>query len=227
MGLATELIELATAAGDLERAAEGYEYRITALIELGDMAGAKADLAAMAKLAAELRQPSQDWCAAVYSALVALLEGDLAEAERLIANARSFGERGLSWNAALSYGIQLYMLRREQGRLDEVEDLVRRSVDEFPKYPIYRCALAQMAAELGDTAEASDALEALAADDFAELPFDEDWLVSMALLAETATALGDVERAAALYGRLLPYGERVAIAIRRSAPAPLPATSGF
>ncbi|MFL5869046.1 MAG: BTAD domain-containing putative transcriptional regulator [Thermoleophilaceae bacterium] len=211
--LATELIELAAAAGDLERAAEGYEYRIAALIELGDLAGAKADIAAMAKLAEKLRQPSQDWVAAVYSGLVALLEGKLAEAERSIANARSFGERGPAWNAALSHGMQLYMLRREQGRLDEVEDLVRRSAGEFPRYPIYRCACAQMAAEQGYTAEATKALEDLAAGDFAALPFDDDWLVAMTLLAETAAALRDVERADRLYRRLQSYGDRVAIAI--------------
>ena len=228
VGLATELVELATEAGDLERAAEGYEYRIAALIELGDMAGAKADLAAMAKLAEELRQPSQDWFAAVYSGLVALLEGELAEAERSIANARSFGERGLAWNAALSHGMQLYMLRREQGRLDEVEDLVRRSVDEFPNYPIYRCAGAQMAAELGDTAEASEALEDLAADDFAELPFDDDWLVAMTLLAETATALRDVERAASSTGGCCPTASGSPSPSRLSAPgpSPLPRASG-
>ena len=71
-------VELATEAGDLERAAEGHELRAVALIELADMPGAKAELAAMAKLAAELRQPSQDWFVAVYSAQVALLEGEFA-----------------------------------------------------------------------------------------------------------------------------------------------------
>jgi tetratricopeptide (TPR) repeat protein len=35
--LATELIQVATEAGDLERAAEGYEHRVTAMIELGEM----------------------------------------------------------------------------------------------------------------------------------------------------------------------------------------------
>ena len=105
------------------------------------------------------------------------------------------------------------MLRREQGRLDEVEELVRCSARDYPTYPAYRCALAQMAAELGYTAEAREALEDLAADDFSILPLDEDWLVSMSLLAETATTLGDVEVAARLYRRLLPYRERVTIAI--------------
>jgi DNA-binding SARP family transcriptional activator/tetratricopeptide (TPR) repeat protein len=208
--MATELVELATETGDRERAAEGHESRAGPLIELGDMQGAKADVAAMAKLAEELRQPSQEWLVAVDSALVALLEGELAEAERLIAGARSRAERVLSWNATVSHGLQLYALRREQGRLQEVEDLVRRSVEEYPTYPIWRCVRAQMASELGYTAEAHEALEALAADGFAGLPFDEEWLVSLGLLAETATTLGDVERAADLYQRLLPYGDRVA-----------------
>ena len=208
--MATELVELATETGDRERAAEGHESRAGPLIELGDMQGAKADVAAMAKLAEELRQPSQEWLVAVDSALVALLEGELVEAERLIAGARRRAERVLSWNATVSHGLQLYALRREQGRLEEVEDLVRRSVEEYPTYPIWRCVRAQMASELGYTAEAREALEALATDGFAGLPFDEEWLVSLGLLAETATTLRDAERAADLYQRLLPYGDRVA-----------------
>lgn len=210
--LATELVEVALAAGDLERAAEGYEHRATALFELGDLRGAKADFATLSKLAAELRQPSHDWLVAVYGALVALLEGELAHAENLVAGARSLAERVLSWNAAVSYGLQLFMLRREQGKLEEVEDLVRRSVEEYPTYPIWRCVLIGMAAELGYVGEARAALEALAADRFATLPFDEEWLVSMSLLAQTARALGDVEHASVLYELLLPYSERVAVA---------------
>jgi tetratricopeptide (TPR) repeat protein len=88
---------------------------------------------------------------------------------------------------------------------------VRRSVNEYPSYPIWRCVVAQMAAELGHTDEARDALEALAAGGFASLPFDEEWLVSAGLLAETAAALEDSEHASALYQLLLPYGDRVAL----------------
>ena len=209
--LATELVRLATEAGDLERASDGHEHRAMALIELADLPGAKADLAAMAKLAEQLRQPSQDWFVAVYGAHLALLEGRLAEAEALSAEARTLGERAQSWNAAVTYELQLYALRREQGRLDEVEQLVRRSVEKYPTYPIWRCVLTQMAAELGTTAEARETLGALAADRFASLPFDEGWLGALTLLAETARALGDVERASVLYELLLPYGDRVAV----------------
>ena len=152
--LSTELIEVALAAGEPERAAEGYEHRATALIELGEMRRAKADVAALATTAQELRQPSQEWFVEVYGALVDLLEGRLTEAERSIEAALRVGERAQSWNAAVSYGLQLYLLRREQGRVSEIEDLVRRSVEEYPGYPIWRCVLAHMAGELGYVPEA-------------------------------------------------------------------------
>jgi tetratricopeptide (TPR) repeat protein len=210
--VASELVRVAMEAGDLERAAEGREQRAAALIELADIPSAKAELVAIAKLADELRQPAQEWIAAVYRALIALLEGKLAEAESLITEARSVGERALSWSAAVAYGLQMYVLRREQGRLHEVEQLVRSSVEQYPTYPIWRCVLAQMAAELGHAAEAREALEALAADRFATLPFDEGWLVSVGLLAETASAVGDAGAASVLYELLLPYGDRVAVA---------------
>src|SRR5262249_39938298 len=150
-----------------------------------DMQGVRLELAAMARLAQELRQPAQDWFVAVHGALLALLEGRLAAAEELVAGALNMGERAQRWSTTVSYRRQVYVLRREQGRLEEVHELVRQSVNEYTTYPVWRCVLAQTAAELGRDAEARDALEVLAQDDFAGLPFDEEWLVSMSLLAET------------------------------------------
>ena len=67
-----------------------------------------------------------------YRALLALLEGRLDEARGAdLGGARDRGERAQSWNAAVTYRLQLYVLRRQQGRLEEVEDLVRRSVEEY------------------------------------------------------------------------------------------------
>ena len=55
------------------------------------------------------------------------------EAESLMERARHIGERAQSWNAVVSWRLQLYVLRREQGRLDEIEDpgppLARRVPD--------------------------------------------------------------------------------------------------
>ena len=209
--LATELIEVATRAGDQERVVEGREERLDSLIELGEIDAAKLELEAMTKVAHELRQPSQAWIASVYVAMIAILEGRFDEAEGLISHTRDLGERALSWSAAVSHGLQLYVLRRQQGRLGEVEDLIRHSVEQYSTYPIWRCVLAQTMAELGHTEEAHEAFEALAAERFASLPFDEEWLTGVAMLAETARTLGDPQAASILYERLLPYGDHVAI----------------
>jgi DNA-binding SARP family transcriptional activator len=209
--LASELIRVALEAGDIERAVEGYEIRFEASIELGDLSAAYDNLDAMTRLADQLHQPAQEWLARAYRTLLALLEGRFEEAERLIGETRSIGERALRWTAVVVYGLQLYLLRREQGRLDEIEELVRRSVSEYPTYPIWRCVLANMLAERGLGAEARAEMEALAADGFSGIPFDEEWEVSLCFLAETAARLGDTEQASRLYELLRPYAERVAI----------------
>ena len=64
--------------------------------------------------------------------------------------------------------------------------------------------------EVGQTTLARERFELFAESDFARLTFDEEWLVSMGLLAEQATALKDAERARTLYDLLVPYADRVA-----------------
>jgi hypothetical protein len=55
-----------------------------------------------------------------------------------------------------------------------------------------------MLAELGSTGEARAELEALAADGFGRLPFDEEWQLSMCFLAEAAAQLNDTAGAETL-----------------------------
>ncbi len=209
--LATELIAVANGAGEPERAAEGYENRLTGQLELGDVRGAKADLREMARIANELRQPSQLWFAVAYDALISLLEGNFAEAERLIEKARVLGMGAQSWSATVGHRLQLYLLRREQGRIAEVEDLVRQSLLDYPTYPLWRCVFAQTMAELGHRDEAKETLDALAPDGFAALPFDEEWNIGMGLLAEAVLLLEDRPRAEEIYERMRPYADRVAV----------------
>ena len=206
--VASELITTATGAGDLERAVEGYENRGTSLLSIGDAAGAKRDLQAMEQLARELRQPAQEWYVAEVQASSTLLTGHLDDGESQIEHALEIGERALSWNARVSYRLQMYVLRRHQGRLAEVEDMVRRSVSEHPTYLIWDCVMAHVAAVLELEAEARDLVDRHRLQEFASLRFDEMWLGSMALLADAACSLRHVEGAAALYPRLLPYGDR-------------------
>jgi tetratricopeptide (TPR) repeat protein len=173
---------------------------------------ARAALEAMAKLAEELRQPAQWWLVSVCRARLALQEGRFDDAEALIEEARGWGEHALSWNAAVAFRAQRYMLHREQGRLEEARELLARSVGEYPDYELWPCAEAEIEAALGHRAESEEAFQALATDDFAGLPFTYDaWLVGMGLLAETVASLDDARKASALYRLLLPYAHRVAV----------------
>jgi predicted ATPase/class 3 adenylate cyclase len=210
--LSTELIDIALRAGDLERAIEAYEHRAAARTELGDIAGANADVDAMAVLAADLRQAPQDWFVAERRAVRALHEGRLADAEALVADALRIGRDAMQWSAAVTHVLQLVVLRRLQGRLAEVEPAARAAAEEYAtSYPLCRCAHLHVLAELGRVDEARAGLDALAPHGFAALDFDETWLAAVAFLAEAAYALGEPDHAATLYERLAPYADRVAL----------------
>jgi hypothetical protein len=212
VGRATELIDVALRAGDLERAIEGYEHRAAGLMELGDLPGAAADVEGMAPLVAKLRQPPQDWFLAEHRAVQALQEGRLQDAEALMAEALRVGRDAMSWSATVCHMLQLVLLRRLQGRLAETEAVARAATEEYATtYPVCRCAHLHVLAALGREEEARAGVAALARDGFAALKFDETWLGAVALLAEATYSLADAEPAQALYERLVPYAGRVAV----------------
>jgi tetratricopeptide (TPR) repeat protein len=59
---------------------------------------------------------------------------------------------------------------------------------------------------LGRIPEARRELERFAGGNFSLLPFDQEWLYGMSLLAETSALVDDVDSAAALYVLLAPWG---------------------
>jgi hypothetical protein len=79
--------------------------------------------------------------------------------------------------------LQLSVLRREQGRVGEVEELVRRSAKDNPTYLIWRCALANVLVEVaGPTRCAASSKHSLRTTSVASV--HEEWEVSMCLLAD-------------------------------------------
>ena len=129
----------------------------------------------------------------------------MTEAEELVPQAFAFGERSLPDVAIPVHRLQRFALRDLQGRLEEVAPAIRDLVAEYPTRPAFCCALAHVQARLGHLTEARRTLDHLAQDGFAGLPFDQEWLYGMSLLAETAWLLGDSGSAAALYRLLVPW----------------------
>jgi tetratricopeptide (TPR) repeat protein len=132
----------------------------------------------------------------------------------LLDESEELGNAAPRWNAEMSRRLQLYLLRRSQGRLEELAETQEAAPEAFAfrTYPIVDCVLARFYDELGRVDDSGRIFSNLAKDDFAQIPFDEEWLVSLGLLAEVAYSRGDGSRAEALYDQLAPYSSQVAVA---------------
>jgi len=210
--IAEEVTRLVDETGDAELGLQACWLHRIVCVTVGDEAAFTAITDEYCTLADELKQPSQQWYGVVMRSADALFRGKFSEAEQLAEQALVLGRQAQAWDAGFSYRIALFTLRREQGRLEEVEGLIRRSVDEYSGYWLFRCLVALLECELGREDQARPAFEELAAADFALLPRDNQWLFSLSVLAEVAAYLRDRDRAAILYRLLLPHRRLNAVA---------------
>jgi len=206
--IADELERVAESSGDVEKAIQARCYRSMALLELGDVPAVNIELGAAQLLANELGQRPQIWLVTAMRATVALFQGRFAEGRRLMDEALSSGEGAQRSDALLSHRIHSFTLRRFLGGLEDLEETVRRSVDEYPRRPMFRCMLAALYVDVGRDPDARAILDELSENDFAALPLSNEWLFSMSILAEVTEALGDGTRASTLYDLLLPFAGR-------------------
>jgi DNA-binding CsgD family transcriptional regulator/tetratricopeptide (TPR) repeat protein len=202
---ANELLRLAEETGDRETVLLAYAWRLFDLMELGDMPEVDRQLDAHLHLAEELRQPFYLYVHVTFQAMRAIFAGQFAEGERLAQEALNIGQRLRGQDALGVYGVQMFTLRREQGRLQEVAPVVKHFVQTSPETSAWTPGLALIYSELGLEQEAREEFEQLAVDDFARIPQDARWVTCMTYLAEVCAFLGDTRRAAILYQCLLPY----------------------
>lgn len=205
-----EILQLAEQTGDLELALTGYSRRVADLLEAGDLFAVDAAIATHARLAKELRQPEYLWYNVLWKGMRAVMAGQFEEGERLAQQALMLGQRAQVSHddAVLGFAIQLFTLRREQGRLEEMESALKGFIAQYPVISTFRCALAYLYSEVGQEAAARELFEDLAKQGFIDLPQDLTLPLSLAFLAHVCAFLRDNCRAAQLYTLLLPYADR-------------------
>ncbi len=209
--LASSILDLGQRTGDREMAAEGRGWRLFAELECGDLPGVDHDLDLLSQLAEETRHPHYRWLTAMFRAMRALLAAHFDDAERLAGDALAIGERVGDPNALVAYGAQLYVLRRGQGRLAELEPLMSGFVARHASAPVWETATALLYALLGRMDDARGRFES-AFDEFTALPRDVTWLPHLGLLGEACALLGDTKRAAVLLPLLEPFAEQTLVA---------------
>jgi tetratricopeptide (TPR) repeat protein len=138
-------------------------------------------------------------------AMWAILRGDFAAAERLAERALEASGELRPEVATGVYGVQMFTIRREQGRLAEVAPLVRKFVAENAEAAAWRPGLVLIASDLGFEEEAQRIFDELAATQF-DFPMDAKRNITLSYLAEICTRLADADRAEKLYQRCYPIG---------------------
>lgn len=208
LGMADEIIRLARLGGDYDLEFDGRHWRVSDLMELGEVADAEREATMWSQQAEEHRRLYPQWLVAVFRAMRKLEQGQLDEGEKLALEAMQIGQRGQNHNAIQLLGVQLATVRREQGRYQELEPGLLAFVEQYPAIVAWRCALALMFSESGRSREARAEFDRLAQDGFTAIPRDMFWLPAMAIVSQVCVNLGDPQCARELYGLLVPFRER-------------------
>lgn len=210
LAVGTEILRLAQEVGNKAMVFAGHEYRFGVLLVLGDIPAADREIDAAARLAEEIRQPVYSWFATWWRGSRALCDGRFDEAERLRQAALAIGQRIQHPGAmAIAEGQAIWLAGERGGTQEAFEAGFQFLLDYYPPAAIaLRAGEAAYHAEAGDAEEARRCFEALAVHDFADIPRDEHWLVTMTTLAQACGALRDTRRAATLYEQLHPFAHR-------------------
>ena len=157
----------------------------------------------MTGLGQELRQPSQVWASLVAEATRNLFVGRMEDAEEIVRRVAELGSHAQGLDATYYYvtNLQGWALRREQGRLGEVEASLESYVEEYPESSSSAvCSRASTAS--WDATGARDELDRLAADDFADLHVGTEWFFGASLRQESAPSSGTPRAPRPLRGTL-------------------------
>ncbi len=205
---ARELEDLASGREDLWSVAYGSVNQCRAEITVGDLAGAARSLDRLRAATVSGRFSMFGMMAVHLEAILAMADGDLNRAEALTEQAFAMDATYESAFGAGVYGVQMFTIRRLQGRLAEVAPVVRLLAASTDPPPVWRPGLTALYAELGMVDEARALFADLAPASFAVIPRDAMWPACVTFLAETCLILGDRAVAPVLMAELAPMSGR-------------------
>ena len=222
LALTGEELAVADAAGARDLVLSARRDGAVARLELGDLAGFRAEARAHAAGAAELRQPAHLYWAAVHDCTLAMADGRFDAADAAMLRLLAISSLDVWEESEVQNGVatQLFLRLRERGRLDGPSvggDLaaLERSMHEFvrrlPELPAWRAGVALLQVLDGRDEEAREGYEALVAPGLGWIGQDAAWSCTMMGIAELCAHFRDAERAEELRALLLPFAERCGV----------------
>jgi DNA-binding CsgD family transcriptional regulator/tetratricopeptide (TPR) repeat protein len=188
--------------GNPEIEADAISWAVPAYVAMADIPPAKAAAAELGEMAHITGQPFYSHVAAHYQAALALCEGRLDAADAMARRSQEAGRMLTGRDASGTYGIQMFSIRREQGRLAELAPVIRILSGGGQKRGAWQPGLVCLLVELGMEAEARRELDRIRAGGLD--PFRELWLASLTYLTDACAVLGDEALATELYAELEP-----------------------
>ena len=208
---AGEVVDIGVALGDRGVELLGRRLRLVARLEMGDVAGADAEIDAYAAVAGLLRQPLYAWYVPMWRAMRALMRGDLAACERSIEEAAAVGTLAHSANAAVLLPGLRWFLHREAHRFQEPLAVLEELLAYQATFGLQmQVSSSLVLVEAGRTTEARANLR-VAGPLLGTVPLDSEWLPMMGQAAEAACLLGDLEVCRWTYDALLPHRHRFGV----------------
>jgi len=199
-----EMLALSEELGETVALFDVHGYRVHTFLGRGDVDRLHDEIDAYRHRAARLRQPMYRYLEPIHRAMVATFEGRFEEGEALAIEARRVGERVRFASSDGLFGLQMFTLRRLQGRLGEIAGAVEHFVSTRSGPSVWRPGLALMFTELGALDRATEVYDEIAAGTFELIPRDALWTTALVYLTEVVTAIGDRPGAEALYRWIRP-----------------------
>jgi DNA-binding CsgD family transcriptional regulator/tetratricopeptide (TPR) repeat protein len=203
LAMLTEAVDVGEELGDTEILAEAMAWRVPTFVALGDLESARREVAALLATAQQTAQPFILHVAEHYGSSIALCDGRLDEAEARAQHSHEWSRLLGGSDAAGVYGIQMFNIRREQGRLAELAPVIRILAGHADRAGPWQPGLVSVLVELGMDADARRELARVV--DAGLDPFRESlWLAALVYLTDACAALGDEATAALVYPELEP-----------------------
>ncbi|MBV8690211.1 MAG: AAA family ATPase [Actinobacteria bacterium] len=207
VALAEEVFALGDSTGNPLYQVEALLLRAPGRLALGDRDGFEADGAELENVSGRMRFAYGTVNAAVWQTLLAFLDGRFEEAETLAGAVLALAGNDEDW--ARAYASHLFWLRFEQGRSQEVVEMVLPFLDELP---VVGPVIALLQADAGDATAAREVLnDVVVVNNLSTVPQDLTWPASLACLTEVIARVEDADAAKVLDDALRPYGGQLLV----------------